>query len=535
MLNFTCRVTLAQGSCGGGGSQSGPYGGAGTAGPEGGAKEYEWEVQLVHSSDPNDIIGPQGFQEKQWVAGKDKLKYTIRFENNPEFATAPAQNVYVNLPVDPKININSLRLSDFGFWFYNFKVPENSTFYTKRLDVRDSLNVYVDVTAGIDIAKNEVFWIFQSIDPITGLAPTNALDGFLPVNDTTITRFNDNTPKKGEGFVSFIISPKKTAATQDTVRAQATIIFDTNEPIPTNTWVNTIDAVAPSSEVQAFTVSQDTVKLSWAGQDDVNGTGVREYALYASENQGPYKLQKQSIAGTSTAFVGTPGSTYRFYTLATDNVGNVELPLEKQGLPVTLAALGSSDPPLPVTWLSFKGKQQDQAVMLSWITAMEKNTREFVVERSVDGNHFKPIGKVRAAGNSQTVRDYGFLDHQALGLGVPMLYYRLQQVDLDERSEYSAIISIPLQKGDLGPVVQAFPNPFRDRLSLRIISVLPSDRHDQVELFSLNGTRLYQRNLADRNQQEEIPLKGLPALASGVYLLRVYLNNSLYIIKVMRE
>lgn len=116
-----------------------------------------------------------------------------------------------------------------------------------------------------------------------------------------------------------------------------------------------------------------------------------------------------------------------------------------------------------------------------------------------------------------------------------ILYYRLQQVDPDDHAVYSAVVAIALQKGDLGPMVKAFSNPFRGKINLQIISVLASDRTDQVALFPVNGTRLYRRSLADRKNEEVIPLEDLPSLPAGVYLLRVYLNKQLYIIRMLRE
>ena len=56
-----------------------------------------------------------------------------------------------------------LRLGDFGFANMVFSVPPNSASYSTRLDVRDSLGVYVDVTAGINVGNHTAFWIFQTI------------------------------------------------------------------------------------------------------------------------------------------------------------------------------------------------------------------------------------------------------------------------------------------------------------------------------------------------------------------------------------
>ena len=151
--------------------------------------------------DPNDITGPLGYDTARWVSIKDYMSYTIRYENDPKFATAPAQKVTITLPLDEDMDPLAFRVGDFGFGDFLFSVPQNVSYYSQRLDVTDSLGVFVDVTAGVDYINRNAFWVFQSIDPATGLA--NTLDpqlGYLLVNDSTLS---DSVMGGGEGFVTF--------------------------------------------------------------------------------------------------------------------------------------------------------------------------------------------------------------------------------------------------------------------------------------------------------------------------------------------
>ena len=79
-------------------------------------------IDRIHAVDPNEISGPLGFDTARWVSVNDNLGYTVFFENDPDFATAPAQIVDIRLPIDPKLDIFSLRLGDFGFGFFSFQV-----------------------------------------------------------------------------------------------------------------------------------------------------------------------------------------------------------------------------------------------------------------------------------------------------------------------------------------------------------------------------------------------------------------------------
>jgi hypothetical protein len=275
-------------------------------------------IDVLCAYDPNDIAGPEGYDTIHWIQKDEVMPFKIRFENDPVFATAPAQIVTIHQDVHPNMNIFSFRLSDFGFGDFTFSVPENTTFYTQRLDVRDSLGVYVDVVAGIDIINNQLFWIFESIDPVTGTEPTDATKGFLPVNDSV--------RRLGEGFVTYTIMPKSGVVTGDTITATASIVFDINEAIITNTWLNTIDAVAPVSYVvNNFTTYADTtsIPISFGGQDDPGGTGIKSFHLYVSKNNGPWELYQEYDADTLALFTAASGN-YRFYSIAEDFVGNME-------------------------------------------------------------------------------------------------------------------------------------------------------------------------------------------------------------------
>ncbi|MEI9809556.1 MAG: hypothetical protein WDO16_17745 [Bacteroidota bacterium] len=65
----------------------------------------------------------------------------------------------------------SFQLGSFGFNSLTFAVQPGTASYYQRLDCRDSLSLYIDVTAGYDQLAHQAFWEFQSIDPVTLLPP----------------------------------------------------------------------------------------------------------------------------------------------------------------------------------------------------------------------------------------------------------------------------------------------------------------------------------------------------------------------------
>ena len=268
--------------------------------------------------DPNLITGPEGYtEEKRFVNATDKMEYRIDFENDPNFATAPATRVKITYDVPAEQNLGSFRLGEFGFGSFIYSVPSNVNSYYQRIDVSDSLGVWVDVTAGLDIMNHQLFWIFQSIDPATGAEPVSSQIGFLPINDSL---------SHGEGYVTYYISPNSTVATGDTVAAQATIVFDDNESIETNVYVNTFDAVAPTSTLIADINEQDSLYCTFTfdAQDDANGSGVKEVEVLVSKNNGPYRSMGTSTPDSSVTFALESGMHYQFMSIATDNVNNKE-------------------------------------------------------------------------------------------------------------------------------------------------------------------------------------------------------------------
>jgi hypothetical protein len=190
---------------------------------------------------------------------------------------------------------------------------------------------------------------------------------------------------------------------------------------------------------------------------------------------------------------------------------------------------------LPVTWLYFKGQQKERNAVLTWATASEVNAKEFVVERSLDGRTFRDIGTVAATGNSTQTMHYSFVDKDAMLLPAAAVYYRLRQIDRDNRFAHSVIVLLPVkQTANAEVMVQAYPNPFARELTLLLTNVTATDANDQVTLYTADGKAVYRRKLVAAGNTT-IQLADLPALTKGLYLLQVTINGKEHSIKVLQE
>jgi hypothetical protein len=267
------------------------------------------------SFDPNDIVGPAGVGDLRYIRADRIAPYTIHFENAPKLATAPAQEVVVTQSLDPDLDWRTFELGDFGFGSAVVKVPAGLQAFQTTVDYQntDGTPLQVAVSGALNRETGIVTWSFRSVDPATGRLPDDVLAGFLPVNDGS---------HRGEGFVSYDVTPKSTLVSGTSIDQQASIVFDLNAPIVTNTFSNTIDATPPTSAVQPLPAATNRLvfPVAWTG-DDSNEAGVATYDLYVSDNGGPFTLLLDDTPVTRTLFTGTAGHDYRFYTVASDNLG----------------------------------------------------------------------------------------------------------------------------------------------------------------------------------------------------------------------
>jgi RHS repeat-associated protein len=305
------------------------------------------QTSIVFSSDPNDIIGPSGFGDQNWLTPAQILPYTIRFENQ---ATATAAAVFVTIThtLDADLDLTTFELGDFGFGDLYIDIPQGFQSYTTRLDLRDTIGDYVDFAATLNPTTRTVTWTLTTIDPATGQIPDDVDAGFLPPN---------NANHDGEGFVNYQIKAKSNLTTGAVINAEASIVFDTNEPINTPPIFNTIDIGQPDSAVINLPGTDgETFTVTWGGSDD--GSGIASYDIFVAVNGGAFTLWQDDITATSAIYNGEVGKNYAFYSVAKDNVGYTEdFPLIAD---TTVTVVASNN--LPVLSAFNKSGNEDAAI-----------------------------------------------------------------------------------------------------------------------------------------------------------------------------
>lgn len=166
--------------------------------------------------------------------------------------------------------------------------------------------------------------------------------------------------------------------------------------------------------------------------------------------------------------------------------------------------------PLPVELVQFGAKAMGEAVELTWLTASERNSSHFVVERATGSvaQGFKAVGRIAAAGASATRRSYSLRDEQASKQGVAVLYYRLRQVDADGAEQFSSVVAVTLK-----PSVQVtlHPNPATSADNVQL-SMPASAEGMKAILYNAQGQMVSQQVMTER--EGVLPTTGLGA---GMY------------------
>ena len=183
----------------------------------------------------------------------------------------------------------------------------------------------------------------------------------------------------------------------------------------------------------------------------------------------------------------------------------------------------SSAPPLPVTWLYFRGETAGKNNMLEWATANEQNSKQFDVERSLTGTGFTRIGTVNASGSSDHTNTYQYTDPGIDRLNSEFMFYRLKQIDIDGNYKYSSIVRLRYTEKNSGnPIV--FPNP--TQVSVTIITSDHALTGTIAVLYDINGRVLEKLKIAGGSQQVN-----LAKYVSAVYFIRLANGEVLKIIK----
>ncbi len=305
-----------------------------TGGNTGKDNKNKKDLTVGSSVDPNEIIGSYGYGNEQYIDLNQRMNYTISFENL-ETAMLPAQivNVYDTLDIT-KFDLSTFELQGITIANTYIPVPPGLTEYYTRHDMRPNYDFEVGISAKLNTDTGVIHWQFVTLEPNSDYSINNPIDGFLPPNTDA---------PNGEGSVAFGVSLRNDLANNDVIENRADIIFDTNEAIITNTWLNTIDIESPVGSVDAISLINDTTfTVNLNGID--TGSNIRYYELFVSKDEDSF-VSVGNIYGDNITYTGELYSNYAFCAIPVDSVGNRQLKdiLEEKSITLIPAVITSID------------------------------------------------------------------------------------------------------------------------------------------------------------------------------------------------
>ncbi|MCO5285622.1 MAG: T9SS type A sorting domain-containing protein [Chitinophagaceae bacterium] len=186
--------------------------------------------------------------------------------------------------------------------------------------------------------------------------------------------------------------------------------------------------------------------------------------------------------------------------------------------------------PVPVTIISFSAQALKDRVNLQWSTATESNSKDFTIQRSLDGSSFENIGTVAAAGNSNTRRDYSFSELQINEVAGRTVFYRIRENDLDGKFMYSEVRKVVIPES--ANSFSLLYNPVRNEA---VCSYKALERKQvTIRVIDLMG-----RVVLTRLQVVEAGINKILVqtnhLSAGMYEVELSAKNERHTVKMVKE
>ena len=172
---------------------------------------------------------------------------------------------------------------------------------------------------------------------------------------------------------------------------------------------------------------------------------------------------------------------------------------------------------LPVSLINFTAVKNTGNILLTWQTADETNSKNFIVLRSFDGIHFDSITTIAASKNTNKVTTYHYTDYASEKLNSQEIYYRLYEVNLDGTFKPSNVVSVHNNAFVID--VHATPNPFTDKLMIS----LSAKKQQQVEFIITDGTgkKIIDDNKKNLNEGLNKIYYNCSSWSKGIYFIKI--------------
>lgn len=188
-------------------------------------------------------------------------------------------------------------------------------------------------------------------------------------------------------------------------------------------------------------------------------------------------------------------------------------------------AIGKSDAnTLPIELLYFNSIcGQDSGVVVKWATSSESNNDYFTIFKSKDAISWQEIARVDGAGNSNSVREYSYIDKAAVEHDT---YYRLRQTDYDGKYEDFKIVSVYCKYNH--KKITIYPQPCTEYFDFTFYNEHHLEDQLTFRIFDVNGVIVgeYIARSEKDNNNHHIILED--RIISGNYFIQVLLGDTYF-------
>lgn len=186
-------------------------------------------------------------------------------------------------------------------------------------------------------------------------------------------------------------------------------------------------------------------------------------------------------------------------------------------------------PPPPILFGKFDVfLNENQYIELKWTTTFENNSQYILVEKSVDNKTFNTREEVSAAGSSNAIKTYNYVDKNPV---FGKNYYRLRYVDATNKyysgpSGSYTYTPLATEPATLQAASLAYPNPASGSFFVKT-----KIKNPEFELTNVLGLRLPLR--INQISDDEFGVEINNQKVEGLYLLKIYNSEEKQVLKVL--
>ncbi len=242
-------------------------------------------------------------------------------------------------------------------------------------------------------------------------------------------------------------------------------------------------------------------------------TSMRNYQLeFITLNLNHPALQaflEDAYLGTST-ILALSGTTKINFTINTDiasaNVNRFKI--------VYKTSMVSS--PLPVTFTSVKGFQNNKNISINWKVENEINIDKYEIERSANSIDFIKLNSIAVTGLNNAYGSYSWLDENPIDGNN---FYRIRSIDRDGTKKFSLIVKVSTGKISAASIA-IYPNPIIGNMVNLRFTNQPIGVY-QVRLISNSGQLVYATQFSLNSGNVSQTLFTNKNLAGGFYQMEI--------------